>query len=105
MTSGYQRLFTLYVLRHGETGFNQLGIVQGAGVDAPLSNIGFIQAMGVGSVFRGLQSSSSSDLSPWQIYCSTMKRTMESLHGFLLGFELDNFDLGPDSTPPPRTPP
>jgi broad specificity phosphatase PhoE len=82
----YRRLFTLHILRHGETGFNQLGIVQGAGVDAPLSNIGFIQAMGVGGVLKSLPGVLSS---PWTVYCSTMKRTRESLSGFLLGFDME----------------
>ena len=96
----YRRLFTLYILRHGETGFNQLGIVQGAGVDAPLNNVGFLQAIGVGHVFRGLPRPPL-----WLVYCSTMKRTRESLYGFLLGYEMEDFSLGPDSEAPARDPP
>ncbi|MCB0544647.1 MAG: histidine phosphatase family protein [Lewinellaceae bacterium] len=35
---------TLYILRHGETEYNRLGIVQGSGVDTELNDIGHKQA-------------------------------------------------------------
>lgn len=35
---------TLYILRHGQTELNRLGIVQGSGVDADLNNTGYQQA-------------------------------------------------------------
>lgn len=35
---------TLYILRHGQTELNRLGIVQGSGVDAGLNEVGYAQA-------------------------------------------------------------
>jgi broad specificity phosphatase PhoE len=35
---------TLYIIRHGETEFNKLGIVQGSGVDTDLNDTGLAQA-------------------------------------------------------------
>ncbi len=35
---------TVYIIRHGETEFNKIGIVQGRGVDADLNDIGRTQA-------------------------------------------------------------
>ena len=34
----------LYIIRHGETELNRLGIVQGRGVDASLNETGITQA-------------------------------------------------------------
>jgi broad specificity phosphatase PhoE len=34
----------IYLIRHGETDFNRLGIVQGCGVDTSLNNTGILQA-------------------------------------------------------------
>ncbi len=35
---------TLYIIRHGETEYNRLGIVQGSGVDTDLNDTGYEQA-------------------------------------------------------------
>ena len=35
---------TVYIIRHGETDYNKLGIVQGSGVDASLNDLGRAQA-------------------------------------------------------------
>jgi len=35
---------TIYIVRHGETEFNRLGVVQGSGVDAHLNEYGKLQA-------------------------------------------------------------
>lgn len=34
----------IYLLRHGETEYNRMGIIQGSGVDAPLNELGQAQA-------------------------------------------------------------
>ena len=42
----------LYLVRHGETEFNRLGIVQGRGVDTPLNAVGQAQASSLAQRFR-----------------------------------------------------
>ena len=43
----------LFLIRHGETEYNRQGIVQGRGVDMPLNETGFAQALALANRFRG----------------------------------------------------
>jgi len=66
---------TIYLIRHGETEYNRLGIVQGSGVDSDLNDIGRKQAEGF---FMHYQSY------PFhRIYTSALKRTHQSVANFL----------------------
>lgn len=66
----------LFIIRHGETDYNLQGIVQGRGVDPSLNETGRWQAQ---SFFNCYQSENF-DI----IYTSTLRRTHETVNGFLL---------------------
>ncbi|GMH68478.1 hypothetical protein TrST_g4383 [Triparma strigata] len=89
-------LLKLYLFRHGETELNRAGIVQGAGVDASLTPLGFRQAIGVGKSFVD-RNSVVATFKEWNIICSTMARTRETLLGFCLGAQ-ENANATPDES-------
>ena len=61
----------LYFLRHGQTDYNLKGIVQGAGVDAPLNRTGIIQARQFFEAYRHI---------PFDgFYCSKQQRSYQTL--------------------------
>ncbi|MBS1488443.1 MAG: histidine phosphatase family protein [Bacteroidetes bacterium] len=65
----------IYIIRHGQTDYNLQGIVQGSGVDSSLNQTGRAQA---NSFFQRYQSV------PFdRIYTSRLKRTIESVAGFI----------------------
>ena len=65
----------IYIVRHGQTKFNQQGIVQGRGVDASLDETGISQADQFFNSYKDL---------PFQkILISTLKRTYESVEKFI----------------------
>jgi len=68
-------LKTIYLIRHGETDFNRLGIVQGSGVDADLNDLGRAQAK---AFFEQHQ-----DVAFDKIYTSALRRTWQSVEGFI----------------------
>ncbi len=68
-------LKTIYLIRHGETEFNRLGIVQGSGVDADLNDLGRAQAR----AFFDQHQYVTFD----KIYTSTLRRTWQSVEGFI----------------------
>lgn len=64
----------LYIVRHGETDYNRQGIVQGAGVDAPLNETGRQQAMAFFEQYR--------DLGFDKIYASELSRAIQTVEPF-----------------------
>jgi len=65
----------LYIIRHGETAYNKLGIVQGSGIDAPLNETGKKQAL----LFYERNKYIGFD----KIYTSTLLRAQQSVTHFL----------------------
>lgn len=66
---------TLYILRHGETEFNRLGIVQGSGVDTDLNETGLEQARAFFQAFE--------DIDFQLVVTSNLKRTHQTVRGFI----------------------
>ena len=64
-----------YIIRHGETDFNKLGMVQGSGIDSSLNATGVQQA----AAFYREYKEASFD----KIYVSGLKRTQESVQAFI----------------------
>lgn len=65
---------TIYIIRHGQTDFNQMGIVQGSGVDTDLNSTGIKQAEAFYSQYHQV---------PFQkIYVSSLKRTHQTVSPF-----------------------
>ena len=65
----------LYIIRHGETDLNARGIVQGRGIDSDLNDTGRAQ----GAAFYELYKNISFD----HLYTSTLKRTHQTVKGFI----------------------
>lgn len=65
----------LYIIRHGETEYNKLGIVQGRGVNSDLNESGEVQARNFYEAYKHLDFD--------QIYTSTLKRTHQTISPFL----------------------
>jgi broad specificity phosphatase PhoE len=65
----------IYIIRHGETEFNKLGLVQGSGIDANLNETGFLQAR----LFHERHQQIKFD----KIYTSALRRTHQTVHFFL----------------------
>ena len=68
-------LKNLYLIRHGETEYNRLGMVQGRGIDADLNETGKKQAK---YFFEHYQ-----ELPIEKIFLSTLKRTEQTVKHFL----------------------
>jgi broad specificity phosphatase PhoE len=65
----------IYIIRHGETELNRLGIVQGSGVDADLNETGKVQAGKFYKTYRQF---------PFKkVITSALKRTHQSVTGFI----------------------
>ncbi len=65
----------IYLIRHGQTDFNLKGIVQGSGVDSSLNAKGMAQARAFFEMYKHIAFD--------KIYTSTLKRTRESVSGFI----------------------
>jgi broad specificity phosphatase PhoE len=65
----------IYLIRHGQTDFNLKGIVQGSGVDSSLNAKGMAQARAFFEMYKHIKFD--------KIYTSTLKRTRESVSGFI----------------------
>lgn len=65
----------IYIIRHGETDFNQLGIVQGKGVNSHINQVGRAQAM----LFFEKYKSTGFE----KVYTSTLKRTHQTVAPFI----------------------
>lgn len=65
----------IYIIRHGQTDYNSLGIVQGSGIDADLNKLGRKQAQAFYENYRneGFQ----------KVFISGLKRTQQSVASFL----------------------
>ena len=69
----------VYLVRHGETAFNKLGIVQGSGIDSDLNDVGRTQALQLYEMYKAIPF----DL----ILLSNLKRTYQTAQNFI---ELDH---------------
>ncbi|XP_073079815.1 fructose-2,6-bisphosphatase TIGAR isoform X1 [Manis javanica] len=67
--------FALTVVRHGETRFNKEKIIQGQGVDVPLSETGFKQAAAAGIFLNNVKFT--------HVFSSDLMRTKQTVHGIL----------------------
>jgi broad specificity phosphatase PhoE len=65
----------IFLIRHGQTDYNLKGIVQGSGVDTDLNDTGRHQARMFFEMYR--------DLPFKKIYTSALKRTTQSVQGFI----------------------
>lgn len=65
----------IYLIRHGETEYNKLGMVQGCGIDADLNELGMQQAHAFFEYYHQVQFD--------KIYTSKLKRTHQSVAPFL----------------------
>lgn len=66
---------TIYLIRHGETEYNRLGLVQGSGIDSDLNEVGIAQAEAFFQHFKQI---------PFKrIYTSELKRTHQSVKNFI----------------------
>jgi broad specificity phosphatase PhoE len=68
-----QKIF--YIVRHGQTELNKLGIVQGRGMDTDLNEEGRHQAGLFFNAYKGVPFD--------KIYISTLKRTQQSIQQFI----------------------
>lgn len=66
---------TLYILRHGETEFNRLGIVQGSGVDTDLNETGREQARAFFETYQ--------EIDFQLVVTSKLRRTHQTVASFL----------------------
>ncbi|RXK50965.1 histidine phosphatase family protein [Aquirufa rosea] len=65
----------IYLIRHGETDYNRMGVVQGSGIDAHLNELGRRQAQAFFDHYG--------DLAIDKIYTSELIRTHQSVDGFI----------------------
>lgn len=65
----------IYIIRHGETEYNKLGMVQGSGIDANLNDLGKAQAQAFYEHFFHIPFD--------KVYTSRLKRTHQSVNGFI----------------------
>lgn len=65
----------IYIIRHGETEYNKLGMVQGSGIDASLNETGQKQGLKFFEKFKSIPFD--------KVYVSKLKRTKETVNGFI----------------------
>lgn len=66
---------TIYIIRHGETELNKLGIVQGRGMDTSLNEKGLEQAEAFYQAYKNIPFD--------KIYTSSLKRTQQTVQKFI----------------------
>ncbi|UIR57637.1 histidine phosphatase family protein [Sphingobacterium sp. SRCM116780] len=66
---------TFYFIRHGQTDLNLKGIVQGRGVNSPLNETGFAQALAFYEAYK--------DVAFDKVYTSTLLRTHQTVEAFI----------------------
>ncbi len=65
----------IYLIRHGQTEYNRRGVVQGSGIDAPLNEVGQMQAQAFYDAYHQM---------PFQkVYTSVLQRSIQSVQSFL----------------------
>lgn len=72
MTLGIEK--EIYLIRHGETEYNRMGIVQGSGIDAPLNEKGQKQAAAFFKKYNEINFD--------KIYTSKLQRSYQTVAGF-----------------------
>jgi broad specificity phosphatase PhoE len=65
----------IYIIRHGETDYNKMGVVQGSGIDAPLNEEGRRQAQAFYNSYKNIKFD--------KIYISALQRTKQSVMNFI----------------------
>jgi broad specificity phosphatase PhoE len=65
----------IYIIRHGETELNRLGIVQGRGINSDLNDTGRAQALAFFNHYK--------DIKFDKIYTSKLKRTHQTVQSFI----------------------
>ncbi len=70
----------IYIIRHGETEYNKLGMVQGSGIDSNLNDFGRAQAKAFYEHFFNVPFD--------KVYTSRLKRTHQSVKGFIEELQL-----------------
>ncbi len=66
---------TIYLIRHGQTNYNRMGIVQGGGIDSDLNELGLKQAQAFFEHYQNIPFD--------KIYTSTLKRSIQSVKQFI----------------------
>lgn len=66
---------TIYLIRHGETEFNRIGVVQGSGIDSELNETGISQARAFFDAYQHIAFD--------KIYTSKLRRTVQSVQEFI----------------------
>lgn len=80
----YKMQKEIYIIRHGETDYNRMGIVQGQGVDTSLNELGRRQARAFYEQYK--------DIGFEAVLTSRLRRTHETVHHFLeLGLPWEQF--------------
>ncbi|TAE73868.1 MAG: histidine phosphatase family protein [Bacteroidetes bacterium] len=75
----------IYLIRHGETDFNRLGMVQGSGIDTDLNELGRKQANAFFEAFKHIPFD--------KIYTSALKRTHQSVQRFTTELQIPHHIL------------
>jgi probable phosphoglycerate mutase len=70
--SAYKKI---YIIRHGETEFNKLGVVQGSGIDSNLNELGWLQAQAFHHHYKHIKFD--------KVYTSALRRTHQTVSPFL----------------------
>ena len=65
----------IYLIRHGQTQYNLMGIVQGGGVDTDLNDTGRMQAQAFFQAYK--------DIPFNKVYTSALKRAIQSVESFI----------------------
>ncbi len=66
---------TIYLIRHGQTDYNKLGVAQGSGVDTSINLLGRAQAAAFYQAYK--------DVHFDKIYTSSLRRTVETVAPFI----------------------
>lgn len=75
----------IYLIRHGQTEFNNLGIVQGSGVNSDLNEVGRLQAQKFFEAYKHIRFD--------RIYTSALKRSQQSVQAFIdLGIPTEAYE-------------
>ena len=70
---------SLYILRHGQTQFNQQGRLQGH-CDSPLTTLGQAQAQAFGQTLKQHLLQTHSEISDWTLIASPLGRALQTAH-------------------------